>query len=93
MIAAMLRPWLVASTKNHDLRVGITNFRFELGILIGGFEHCDTYTDEDYGRAGMFEATGLGKTAHAGTRRGGPGDIRRHRCRRRSAGGIVMSQS
>lgn len=46
----MLRPWIefISSTARYGLRVGIRNFRFELGVLIGGFTHCDTYNDEEY---------------------------------------------
>jgi hypothetical protein len=45
----MIRPWieLVRSTLRYGWRVGIANFRFELGAWIGGFEHCDTYTDDE----------------------------------------------
>ena len=45
----LLRPWieLVQSTVRYGLRIGISNFRFELGVLIGGFEHCDRETDEE----------------------------------------------
>jgi hypothetical protein len=45
----MLRPWieLISSAKRYGLRVAVKNFRFELGAWIGGFEHCDNYTDEE----------------------------------------------
>jgi hypothetical protein len=46
----MLRPWvtLIDSTLRYGLRIGIKNFRFELGVWIGGFTHCDTYTEDEY---------------------------------------------
>lgn len=46
----MLRPWieLINSIRSgYGWRIAINNFRFELGALIGGFEHCDNYTDDE----------------------------------------------
>lgn len=53
----MIRPCieLVRSTCRYGWRVGLANFRFELGAWIGGFERCDNYSDEEYLEAHRHE--------------------------------------